>query len=390
MSAAISATPPVRPIGRRCRPGRRGRRRAARSICSTASMPSTAWAAISRVSRPATISCCRRAGCSASRPTSRFPAPSPASSTLSSATSGTASYAEKVEFSGTLRGRIGYAPNLGATHWLFYATGGFAWSYDQFTRTQIAGTSAGGTAMPGQVENLFLVPRVGGVAGAGVELALPPNWTARLEYLFIDYGNRSVTFPAGAQRFSSDLNAQRVALRPQLQSAQRRSEFGHAANAPPTPHFDNFAVHGQTTFLEQYVFRVPLALFRPEQPCSEPGPRDLGCHAVSRHAAVAGRRALGRSGNRPGLWLEQHARRRRFPERRGVQGRRRGALCARAARLRPPDHRSRRRHAEGRRRGQPVQRLARPPIGWCSRSASSPSPTFSTTTNMPTIRATTS
>src|SRR5580704_2090386 len=88
------------------------------------------------------------------------------SSASSSASIGTASYAETVELSGTLRGRIGYAPNFGTTHWLFYATGGFAWTYDQFTRTQIAGLPAGGTAVPGQAENLFVVPRVGGVAGA--------------------------------------------------------------------------------------------------------------------------------------------------------------------------------------------------------------------------------
>ncbi len=182
-----------------------------------------------------------------------FPSTITGSSTLSSAASGTASYAETVEFSGTLRGRIGYAPNLGATHWLLYATGGFAWSYDQFTRTQIAGTSAGGTAMPGQVEKLFVVPRVGGVAGAGVELALPSNWTARLEYLFIDYGNRSVTFPAGAQSLSSDINVSelRFGLNYKLNGDP---SSGNAAIAPPTPQFDNFAVHGQTTFLSQYVF----------------------------------------------------------------------------------------------------------------------------------------
>ncbi len=174
-------------------------------------------------------------------------------STLSSAASGMASYAETVEFSGTLRGRIGYAPNLGTTHWLFYATGGFAWSYDQFSRTQIAGTPAGGTAVPGQAENLFVVPRVGGVAGAGVELALPSNWTARLEYLFTDYGNRSVTFPAGAQRFNSDLNVSelRFGLNYRLNGDP---STGSAAIAPPTPEFDNFAVHGQTTYISQYVF----------------------------------------------------------------------------------------------------------------------------------------
>jgi high affinity Mn2+ porin len=190
-----------------------------------------------------------------------FPSTVTGTSTLSSAASGMASYAETVEFSGTLRGRIGYAPNLGTTHWLLYATGGFAWSYDQFTRTQIAGTPAGGTAVPGQVENLFVVPRVGGVAGAGVELALPSHWTARLEYLFTDYGNRSVTFPAGAQHFNSDLalSELRFGLNYRL-NADAAKASANAAD-PPALETDNFAIHGQTTFLEQYVFpfRAPYA-----------------------------------------------------------------------------------------------------------------------------------
>lgn len=180
-----------------------------------------------------------------------FPNTIAGTSNLSSA--GAASYAETVEFSGTLRGRIGYAPNLGTTHWLFYATGGFAWTYDQFTRTQIAGLPAGGTAVPGQTENLFLVPRTGGVAGAGVELALPSNWSARLEYLFTDYGNRSVTFPAGAQRFNSDLTVSelRFGLNYKLNGDP---SSGNTGIAPPVPEFDNFAIHGQTTYLNQYVF----------------------------------------------------------------------------------------------------------------------------------------
>jgi high affinity Mn2+ porin len=182
-----------------------------------------------------------------------FPSTITGTSTLSSATSGMTSYAETVEFSGTLRGRVGYAPNLGTAHWLLYATGGFAWTYDQFTRTQIAGTPAGGTAVPGQVENLFVVPRVGGVAGAGVELALPSNWTARLEYLFTDYGNRGVTFPAGAQRFGSDLTVSelRFGLNYRLNGDPSSGNIGIA---PPVPEFDNFAIHGQTTYLSQYVF----------------------------------------------------------------------------------------------------------------------------------------
>jgi high affinity Mn2+ porin len=175
-------------------------------------------------------------------------------STLSSASIGQASYAEQVEFSGTLRGRIGYAPNLGTSHWLFYATGGLAWSFDQFARTQSAGTPAGGTAVPGTVENLFALPRVGWTAGAGAEVALWSNWTARAEYLFVDYGSRSVSFPLGAQKFDSNLtlNEFRVGLNYRL-----NGETGKSADATapwPPAETDNFAIHGQSTFLEQYVF----------------------------------------------------------------------------------------------------------------------------------------
>ena len=142
-----------------------------------------------------------------------FPSFLGGNTTISSPLIGTANYLNAVEFAGSVRGRIGYAPNLGAGRdWLFYATGGFAFSYDQFTRTQLAGFPAGGTAVPGKVENLFLVPRVGGVVGAGVEFALASHWTAQFEYLFTDYGTRSVTFPAGAQRFDSDLTLSELRL----------------------------------------------------------------------------------------------------------------------------------------------------------------------------------
>jgi high affinity Mn2+ porin len=177
-------------------------------------------------------------------------------STLAAASIGVASYAEQVEFSGTLRGRVGYAPNYfnGTSHWLFYATGGLAWSFDQFTRTQLAGMPAGGTAMPGTVETLFIKPRVGWTAGGGAEVALWSNWTARAEYLFVDYGSRSVAFPLGAQRFDSDLALHefRVGLNYRLNGDTAKS--AEAAAPWPAAETDNFAIHGQTTLLEQYVF----------------------------------------------------------------------------------------------------------------------------------------
>jgi high affinity Mn2+ porin len=181
--------------------------------------------------------------------------------TFTSALSGTANYLERVEFSGTVRARLGYAPSLAnaPSHWLVYATGGLAWSYDQFTRIQLAGVPASGTAVPGTVENAFLVPRVGGAVGAGVEVALPAHWAALLQYLFIDYPNRGVTFPAGAQRFDSNLwlNELRFGLNYRFNGDTSASADKDVAL--PALQTDNFAIHGQTTFLQQYAapFHAP-------------------------------------------------------------------------------------------------------------------------------------
>jgi high affinity Mn2+ porin len=178
-------------------------------------------------------------------------------STISSPSTGLASYSDQVDFFGTVRGRIGYAPG----NWLFYATGGFAWTYDQFTRTQLAGTPAGGSAVPGTVETALLVPRAGWTVGSGVEVALSSNWTARAEYLFTDYGSRGVVFPAAAQRFDSDLTLSelRVGLNYRLGGDSAKS--ADALTAPSALETDNFAIHGQTTLLEQYAlpFHTPYS-----------------------------------------------------------------------------------------------------------------------------------
>jgi high affinity Mn2+ porin len=179
----------------------------------------------------------------------------PSSQTFASPSIGRASYAETAELSGTLRGRIGYAPG----NWLFYATGGFAWTYDQFIRTQLAGMPAGGSAVPGTVETLLMVPRAGWAAGAGIEVALPSHWTARLEYLFTDFGSRSVTFPAGAQQFSSDLTLQSIRLGLNYRIGSDATPADLFTTPPAALETDRFSIHGQTTYLNQYAppFRAP-------------------------------------------------------------------------------------------------------------------------------------
>ena len=159
------------------------------------------------------------------------------SSIFTSPTLGQASYAETVLASGTVRGRIGYAPG----HWLFYATGGFAWTYDRQSLTQVA---TGATEMP------FLW-RLGWAAGAGVEVPIAPHWTGRLEYLFTDYGRSSTPFFAGGQPISSDFSLQelRVGLNYRFGSDAPPAPIVTKAVAAPDP--DNLNFHGQSTFTWQ-------------------------------------------------------------------------------------------------------------------------------------------
>ena len=148
---------------------------------------------------------------------------------------GPESYSETVLSSGTLRGRIGYAPG----QWLFYATGGFAWTYDQLTLTNLT---------TGTTDSPFLW-RLGWAAGAGIEAPVAPHWTARLEYLFTEYGNSDLLFANAGQRFNSDLSLQEL-------RAGLNYQFGAdpgvtIAAAPGIPGTDQVNFHGQATFTWQ-------------------------------------------------------------------------------------------------------------------------------------------
>jgi high affinity Mn2+ porin len=159
-----------------------------------------------------------------------------------SSPAGSEIYGETALSFGTIRARVGYAPG----NWLFYATGGFAWSYNQLTLTQLA---SGTTDMP------FLW-RLGWAAGAGIEIPVMPHWTARLEYLFTDYGNSTVLFANAGQRFTSDWSQQelRAGLNYQFGNDTTPSGMGSAAANPDIVNF-----HAQTTLLWQGYppFRSP-------------------------------------------------------------------------------------------------------------------------------------
>ena len=152
-------------------------------------------------------------------------------------TLGPQSYSDTLLMSGTARLRLGYAPG----DWLFYVTGGFAWAKDQMSLTQL---STGATGSP-------TVWRVGWAAGAGAEVPIMPNWTARFEYLFTDYGRTTANFGSGLQSTRSDLalSELRVGLNyqfggnpfaPQAQTASALPAWANWAS-------DNVSLHGQVT-----------------------------------------------------------------------------------------------------------------------------------------------
>jgi outer membrane immunogenic protein len=108
---------------------------------------------------------------------------------------------EKIEWFGTFRGRIGatITPTV-----LLYATGGLAYggvnSSDTVSTTLVSNPGGqgvnGGTVLT-PVSATFgssSSTRVGWTVGAGVEGVISGNWTAKLEYLYIDLGNVSGSF----------------------------------------------------------------------------------------------------------------------------------------------------------------------------------------------------
>ncbi|WP_438275862.1 carbohydrate porin [Nitrobacter sp.] len=144
---------------------------------------------------------------------------------------------------GSARGRIGYATGP----WLAFASGGLAFTGERYLNT-----------LPSGDQEKSLDMRLGWAAGAGLEYAFAPHWSARLEYLYYRFDKAAVQFPSAAQYASTmDFQSIRIGLNRQLGGSSGIADRHVGALADPES--DRWEIHGQTTYLGQGYpsFRAP-------------------------------------------------------------------------------------------------------------------------------------
>jgi high affinity Mn2+ porin len=144
---------------------------------------------------------------------------------------------DQIDYISTLRGRFGYAFD----QWLIYGTGGFAWSGARFLEN------------PGLTndEDKLLRTRTGWALGMGAEVAVTPDWTARLEYLYDHFGSVAGVFPSGTRYESAfDIHTLRLGLNRRLGWPNADATSIKTGDAPVAAS-DNWNIHGQFTFIEQ-------------------------------------------------------------------------------------------------------------------------------------------
>jgi outer membrane immunogenic protein len=109
-------------------------------------------------------------------------------------------YSTKVDSIATIAGRIGFASDP-IDRTLFYATGGVAFARDKYA---VQSTVSGIECSPAAAAvNCFPVfgtsslsgsqNRQGWMVGAGLEYGLTENWSAKVEYNYLDFGTKTVS-----------------------------------------------------------------------------------------------------------------------------------------------------------------------------------------------------
>jgi outer membrane immunogenic protein len=92
-------------------------------------------------------------------------------------------FGDQVNWTSTITGKLGAAVD----NFLIYSKGGVAFTEDKGTFINAAGAMA--------TNNMT---RAGWTVGAGVEYAFDRNWSARIEYDYLDFGTKTVNFTTPA------------------------------------------------------------------------------------------------------------------------------------------------------------------------------------------------
>ncbi len=118
------------------------------------------------------------------------------SSATGTANLGGATFTSDHNWYDTATGRLGYVQN----NWMFFVKGGAAWINADYS------VAATGLAAASNVT------RDGWTIGAGAEYMIAPNWSAKIEYDYLDFGNSGVNLgPAGAN-FDTQVQEAKVGL----------------------------------------------------------------------------------------------------------------------------------------------------------------------------------
>jgi opacity protein-like surface antigen len=137
------------------------------------------------------------------------------------------------EWFAALAGRIGYVNGPA----LFYAKGGAVWTRDHFTNlATCAGsqpTSRDGVSADCGVKYFADQNRLGWLIGGGIEYLIAANWSLKIEYNYMDFGGRSVSFGDGDTGFFTEEIHQRV----NVVKAGFNYHFGGGASASSNGEF---------------------------------------------------------------------------------------------------------------------------------------------------------
>ncbi|HEX7561901.1 MAG TPA: outer membrane beta-barrel protein, partial [Bradyrhizobium sp.] len=143
-----------------------------------------------------------------------------------------------LDYIGTVRGRVGYA--FGTL--MPYMTGGFAWGHSHVDINDGGGSIV---AAPGQYQS-------GWTAGAGIEFAVSGNWSARLEYDYIDLAHRTYDlsgFGLPGLNVDPNINLVKIGLNYRFGDTLPWAAPASTKDKTALPESDAWNVHAQTTII---------------------------------------------------------------------------------------------------------------------------------------------